>query len=64
MTAPLSEDAMDDIIAELPIWASELVHCSLCDYRHVSVHIADIERVECPKCGHMTPVEIFPEDLL
>lgn len=48
---------MDDLVATLPIWTYGRIECLFCNHCHVSVHIAGLERVECPKCHCMTPVD-------
>lgn len=57
MTAPLTDDEMEKIVEELHVWTFSPVTCTICGHKHVSVHVAGIERVECPNCHYMTEVE-------
>lgn len=54
MTKPLTEEEMDKLVADLPIWTYKRIKCNICGHTHISVHIKDIEKVECPNCHFMT----------
>jgi len=47
---------------EAEIWASNLVECDLCTYRHVAVYICDNEKLECPNCSNMVTFTVLPTD--
>jgi hypothetical protein len=51
---PLSDEEMDNLLAQLHIWTTKKIKCTICSHEHVSVHIIGLERVECPNCHYMT----------
>lgn len=40
-------------------WTVEDIKCDLCGYKYTSVHHESSDRLECPKCGHMSMFEIL-----
>ena len=51
---------IDEVLDQLPIWASTEVKCDFCNKIWLAVHSIFTTKLECPKCNNINDIVYLP----
>jgi hypothetical protein len=51
---------MDEVMDQLPIWATTEIECDICSTSWIDVHAIFNNKLECPNCNNINDIGFIP----